>query len=71
MENVTLNMVYEELKRIEKTVSKVDQKIENFMGFEQVSKKELKKLEKLSQESKKSYKTLNKVAEELGVTLHE
>lgn len=71
MENVTLDMVYEELKRIEKTVNKVDQKIENFMGFEHVSKEELKRLEKISQESKKSYKTLDQVADELGVTLDE
>ena len=71
MENVTINMVYEELKRIENTINKVDQRIENFMGFEHVSKKELKKLEKISEESKKSYKTLHQVAKELGVTLNE
>ena len=71
MENVTLDIVYEELKKIEKTVQRVDQKIENFMGFERVPRKELAHLDKISKETRKSSKTLDRVARDLGVTLNE
>ncbi|MBI5228186.1 hypothetical protein HY988_06360 [Candidatus Micrarchaeota archaeon] len=71
MENVTLNMLYEELKKIEKTVQRVDQKIENFIGFEAISKKEVENLNRISARSKKNYKPLDKLAQELEVKLHE
>ena len=69
MENVTLDMLYDELKKIEQSVHRVDQKIENFMGFEKVSKKEVKRLDAISKETRKSSKTLDQLANELGVKL--
>ena len=64
-------MLYDELKKIEQSVYRVDQKIENFMGFEKVSKKELKNLNTISKETRKSSKTVSQLANELGVKLDE
>lgn len=69
MENVTLAVIYDELKKLEKLVYSVDQKIENFMGFEKISKAELVRLKKTSKEMANKSKSLSVIASEMGVNL--
>lgn len=70
MENITLNVIYDELKSLERLVRKVDQKVEHFMGFETLSKKELAKLKVISKETtSQTGKSLSALAHELGVQL--
>jgi hypothetical protein len=69
MENVTLDIVYNEIKKLELVVQRMDEKVENFMGFFALTKQERIKLLKLKSESKKTSVSINEFAKEMGVEL--
>ena len=69
MENVTLNVIYEEIKKLETLVYKMDQKVENFMGLEIINENEMKKLKQISTEMKTKSKSLEQIAQETDVIL--
>ena len=69
MENITLEVIYHELKKIEQLVYKMDEKVENFMGVELIPKKELEILKKTSKKTKSDHKPLSQLSNELGVEI--
>ena len=69
MENVTLDIVYSEIKKLEMAVKQVDEKVENFMGFFELDNKEKAELLRIKTDSKTISISLNKLADELKVGL--
>ncbi|MEK6982171.1 MAG: hypothetical protein AABX38_04535 [Candidatus Micrarchaeota archaeon] len=69
MENVTLNVIYNEIKKLEKMVYVIDQKVENYRGLEILNQEEMKKLKQISKEMKTSSKSIKEFSKEMGVEL--
>ncbi len=50
------NAILEHLQRIEKQLEIINSKLDNFMGFEELSKKELKELDEIEAEMERGEK---------------